>query len=111
MFFKIGVLKIFTNFTEHLCWSLFLIKLQAFRPDTEHRIPPMAVSVSSLNPPFLCKFCNILKFCDKITLEKIFSLSLKYSTDNSIFWLVSDLYFEKIYIDTKLVGLHMTKLS
>ena len=33
MFFKIGrVLKIFANFTgKHLCWSLFLIKLQTFR--------------------------------------------------------------------------------
>ena len=29
-FFKIGVLKNFTNFTgKHLCWNLFLIKLQA----------------------------------------------------------------------------------
>ena len=33
MFFKIGALKDFTNITEkHLCWSLFLIKLQALRP-------------------------------------------------------------------------------
>ena len=32
MFFKIGVLKIFSIFTgKHLCWSLFLIKLQALR--------------------------------------------------------------------------------
>ena len=30
MFFKIDVLKNFANFTgKHLCWSLFLIKLQA----------------------------------------------------------------------------------
>ena len=30
MFFKIGALKTFTNFTgKHLCWSLFLIKFQA----------------------------------------------------------------------------------
>ena len=32
MFFKIGVLKNFAAFTgKHLCWSLFLIKLLAFR--------------------------------------------------------------------------------
>ena len=32
MFFKIGVLKIFANFTgKHLCWSLFLVKLQAWQ--------------------------------------------------------------------------------
>ena len=31
MFFKIGVLKNIANFTgKHLCWSLFLIKLQAY---------------------------------------------------------------------------------
>ena len=33
MFFNIGVLKYFANFTrKQLCWGLFLIKLQAFRP-------------------------------------------------------------------------------
>ena len=32
---KKGVLKKFANLTgKHLCWSLFLIKLQAFRPAT-----------------------------------------------------------------------------
>ena len=31
MFFEIGVLKNFANFAgKHLCWSLFLIKLQAY---------------------------------------------------------------------------------
>ena len=31
---KKGVIKNFANFTErNLCWSLFLIKLQAFRPE------------------------------------------------------------------------------
>ena len=35
VFFKKGVLENFTKFTEkHLCWSLFLIMLQAFRPAT-----------------------------------------------------------------------------
>ena len=33
MFFKVGVLKNFAIFTgEHLCWNLFLIKLQARWP-------------------------------------------------------------------------------
>ena len=32
MFFNIGVIKNFAMFTQkHLCWSLFLIKMQAFR--------------------------------------------------------------------------------
>ena len=35
MFFKIGVLKNFANFTaKHLCWSIFFIKLQAWRAAT-----------------------------------------------------------------------------
>ena len=35
MFFKIGALKNFTNFTgKHPCWSLFLTKLQALWPAT-----------------------------------------------------------------------------
>ena len=38
IFFKIGALKIFAIFIgEHLCWSLFLIKLKAFRPATLSR--------------------------------------------------------------------------
>ena len=39
MIFKIGVLKSFAIFTgKCLCWRLFLIKLQAFRPATLLRI-------------------------------------------------------------------------
>ena len=35
MFFKIGVLKNFANFTvKHLCWSIFFIKLQAWMAAT-----------------------------------------------------------------------------
>ena len=35
MFFKIGVLKNFANFTaKHLCWSTFFIKLLAWRAAT-----------------------------------------------------------------------------
>ena len=39
MFFKIDVLKNFTIFTgNHLCWSLFLIKFQAFIPATSTQV-------------------------------------------------------------------------
>ena len=35
VFYRKGVPKSFASFTEkHLCWSLFLIKLQAYRPAT-----------------------------------------------------------------------------
>ena len=38
MFFKIGVLKIFVKFTgKHLCWRLFLVKLQFRRSATSLR--------------------------------------------------------------------------
>ena len=48
MFFKIGVPKNFVTFTgKHLCWSLFLIKLQAFR------LIPIRV--------FSCEYCEIFK--------------------------------------------------
>ena len=36
VFYKKAVIKNFAIFTgKHLCWSLFLIKLQAFRPDSK----------------------------------------------------------------------------
>ena len=48
MFFKIGVPKNFVTFTgKHLCWSLFLITLQAFR------LIPIRV--------FSCEYCEIFK--------------------------------------------------
>ena len=38
VFFKIGVIKNFVNFTgKHLCWSFFLIKFHTFRPETSLR--------------------------------------------------------------------------
>ena len=43
MFFKIGVLK-----DKHLCWSLFLIKLQFFKKET----PTQVIS---------CKYCKIFR--------------------------------------------------
>ena len=51
MLFKIGILKNFAIFTgKHLCWSFFLIKLQAFRPEKE---TPTQV--------FSCEYCEIFK--------------------------------------------------
>ena len=60
MFFKISILKNFAMFTgKHLCWSLFLIKLQAFRfflvniaellrTTFFYRTPPVAASADVL---------------------------------------------------------------
>ena len=47
MFFNTGALKNFAIFTgKHLCWNLFLLKLQAWRPPTQ---------------VFSCKYCEIFK--------------------------------------------------
>ena len=58
-FFKIGVLKNFAIFKEkHLCWSLFVIKLQAWRP------APLLKRAS--NKVFSCEYCENFKngfFC------------------------------------------------
>ena len=51
---KEGGLKNFTNFRGlHLCWSLFLIKLQALRPSTLLNKTPTQV--------FFCEKFEILK--------------------------------------------------
>ena len=46
MFFKIGVLKKFAIFTgKRQCWSLFLIKLQAFmKKRRQHRCFPVNIA-------------------------------------------------------------------
>ena len=54
MFFKIGVLKNLANFTgKHLCWNLFLIKLQALSPVTLLKGTPAHV--------FSCEICEMFK--------------------------------------------------
>ena len=54
MLFKIGALKNFANFTrKHLCWSLFLKKFQAFRPET--------LLKSDSNAGVFCETCKIFK--------------------------------------------------
>ena len=53
MFFKIGVLNIFTKFTgKHFCGSHFLINLQAFRSAT--------LLKSDSNVSVFREFCEIL---------------------------------------------------
>ena len=72
VFFKKGVLKNFANLTEkHLCWSLFLIKMEAWETPAQM---------------FSCEISKIFKntyfeehlrttadqmICNKILLEKI----------------------------------------
>ena len=54
MFFKIGALKIFAVFIEeHLRWSLFLKKLDVFKPATLLEIDSTQM--------FSCKICEFFK--------------------------------------------------
>ena len=57
MFFKIGILKKFENFTEkHLCWSLFLIKLQDFRRCVQVNVGPCSLLACK---PYMSSRVNI----------------------------------------------------
>ena len=70
MFFKISVLKNFAIFTgKHLRWSLFLIKLQAFRcsPVNTAKFSRAAVFIEHLRWLLLQMFCFILYFQKDVT--------------------------------------------
>ena len=79
VFFKKGILKNFANLTgKHMCWSLFLIKLQAWGPVT-------LLKRDSNTDVFLWNYQNLTNtyfeehlrmaadqmICNKILLEKI----------------------------------------
>ena len=54
MFFKIEVLEDFAIFTgKYFCWSLFLIKLQAFRNVTSLK--------RNSNTVFFCEYCEVFE--------------------------------------------------
>ena len=72
MFFKIGVLKNFIIFTgKHLCWSLFLIKLQAFNcfPVNNAKILKAAFLWNN-SGGYFCR-CFVLHYIFKKTLLSI----------------------------------------
>ena len=61
MLFKIGALKHFAIFTrKHLRWSLFLIKLQAWRLQLFYRTPLVAASVHKNHKLSLQQFFSLL---------------------------------------------------
>ena len=80
VFFKISVVKNFTIFTEkHLCWCLFLIKLQAWRPTTlSKRDSNTGVFLWILRTAFFIEhlwwlFLDFLQNFLKTTVKKIIS--------------------------------------
>ena len=69
MFFKLVALKDFAIFTgKHLCWSLFLIKLQAWRPAT--------LLKRDSDTGAFCEICEILKNIWELLL--LFSIQHSY---------------------------------
>ena len=73
---KKGVLKNFVNFTgKHLCWSLFLIKLQAFRPAILLKKTPTQV--------FCCEIAKILRtpilknICERLLRKRSYKVCVR----------------------------------
>ena len=70
MFFKIGTYKNLANFTgKHLCWNLFLINLQAWRPTILIKRDP--------NTGVSCENCKIFK--NTFLTEQVRCLFLTFS--------------------------------
>ena len=84
MFFKIGVLKSFPNFTgKHLCWSFFLKSLQAEGKQPYRKTSPTQV--------FSCEVCKIFKstFFYRIPLVTAFAVTVA----SSVFFLKINSYY------------------
>ena len=68
---KKGVLKNFTNFTgNHLCWGLYLIKLQAWRPASslKKRLQHRCFPVKFLRAPVMKNICERLLLFNSILI-------------------------------------------
>ena len=80
MFFKIGVLKNVPIFTgKDLCWSLFLIKLQAWRSEKKHQRRCFPVNIA--------KILRTVNFHRRPPLVAFASTCTIYICTNS--WLIS----------------------
>ena len=84
MFLKIGVLKNFVIFTgKHLCWILFLIKLQAFRLVTLLKRDPTQV--------LSYEYCEIFK-------STYFQEHLRATASNNIVVFFMKVHFWYLYL-------------
>ena len=80
IFFKIDVLKNFLSLTgKHLCWSLFLIKLQILKPAT-------SLKRDSDTGFVLLKLANF--FHEQLFLQNISSLLLWFLQQNKVIFIV-----------------------
>ena len=89
VFFKVGLLKNFANFTaKHLCWSLFLIKLQAFR---FLNLFPFSLRKFSLAQP-TC-FLYVAQYTEAILLPEAILNAIKTAL-KIILWIQCKLHLE-----------------
>ena len=73
MFFKIGVLKNFANFArKHLCWSFFLIKLQALFNKVSCEISQIFKNIFFNKTPLVAASGRV---CEETSLVKILQSS------------------------------------
>ena len=103
-FFKIGDLKHFTIFTgKILCWSLFLINLQAFWPATF-----LQLYCRTLTQVLSCEYCTIFKnsffyrtplVAASLVAASLLNPSSKILYLNGSLWIFHNLYSEKYISD------------
>ena len=88
MFFEIGVLKNFANFAgKHLCWSLFLIKLQAYSKQKQS-FAHVLKNFVNFPEKHLCWSLFLIKFLTnfiKGTLTQVFSCEIQKIFKNTFF--------------------------
>ena len=87
-FFEIGALKNFANFTgKHLCWSLFLIKLQAYSKQKQS-FAHVLKNFVNFTGKHLCWSLFLIKFLTNFiedTLNQVFSCKIQKNFKNTFF--------------------------
>ena len=110
MFFKLGVLANFAIFTgKHLCWSLFLIKLQGlFEKFLRKAVKYFRkYSLSQI-------FCRFLNMSVNVTSAEVVKHTM-YSTlkrrGNDLFYVVSTWNARDVFVETQVLGIHGFTIS
>ena len=87
-FFEIGALKNFANFTgKHLCWSLFLIKLQAYSKQKQSfaHVLKNFVNFTGKHLRWSLFLTNFLTNFIEDTLTQVFSCKIQKNFKNTFF--------------------------
>ena len=106
MFFEISSLKNFAIFTGiHLCWGLFLIKLQAFRPSTF-----LKRNSNTVFPVDIAKFLRTAFFIEHLRRLLLAILPQYYCTIIYL-WGACSLIFRLHMLSNLIKNLHKTLLK